>query len=233
MSARYRTIVADPPWQYRNTLEMSDGVARSAMSQYRTLSLAEIQGFLRATPTSTVRCETDDRAIPGTIADSLAPDAHLWLWTTGPFLLDGSAASVARMWGFEPKAIVVWVKGRLDLKSVRMPEEAFVAALPRLVLNLGMGRYVRSCTEFLLFATRGRGYAMVQDKGVPNVIVAPRTQHSAKPDAAFDLIRRVSPGPRLSLFERGLRAGFDVHGDELPTEETHADEICPDVRPVV
>lgn len=208
----YQTIVADPPWQYRNKLDMSDGVNRSAMSHYKTLPLEKVKTFLLDTPGSVIHRETpwiypEDRCL----ADCIADDAHLWLWVTNPFLIDGSGTDVARAWGFEPKALVTWVKGRLTITGSQGP---------KLVLNIGMGRYLRGCTEHMIFAVRGKAAAMVKDHGVPNVFVAPRTKHSAKPKEAFDIVQRTSPGRKLSIFEREPRAGFDVIGDEI--EDTNS-----------
>lgn len=39
-------------------------------------------------------------------------------------------------------------------------------------------------------------------------------KHSAKPDGALDLIERASPGPRVELFARRERLGWDTWGDE-------------------
>ena len=38
--------------------------------------------------------------------------------------------------------------------------------------------------------------------------------HSAKPEAFYDLVESVSPGPRLELFARRNRLGWDTWGDE-------------------
>lgn len=43
---------------------------------------------------------------------------------------------------------------------------------------------------------------------------APRGDHSAKPDLFLDLIERMSPPPRLELFARRQRLGWDTWGDE-------------------
>jgi N6-adenosine-specific RNA methylase IME4 len=42
----------------------------------------------------------------------------------------------------------------------------------------------------------------------------PRGQHSAKPDAFYDLVEAVSPGPYLELFARRARFGWSYWGDE-------------------
>jgi N6-adenosine-specific RNA methylase IME4 len=38
--------------------------------------------------------------------------------------------------------------------------------------------------------------------------------HSAKPEAFLDMVERVSPAPRLELFARTQRLGWDSWGDE-------------------
>jgi N6-adenosine-specific RNA methylase IME4 len=42
----------------------------------------------------------------------------------------------------------------------------------------------------------------------------PRGRHSEKPGAFYDLVERVSPGPRLELFARTQRLGWDTWGNE-------------------
>jgi N6-adenosine-specific RNA methylase IME4 len=42
----------------------------------------------------------------------------------------------------------------------------------------------------------------------------PRGRHSEKPEAFFDLVEEVSPGPYLELFARRARFGWDYWGDE-------------------
>lgn len=193
----YTCIMADPPWLFHNKLDMSDGVDRSAMSQYTTMDLEAVKWFLRGSPKSVIYGKDGHTMLE----DLIAEDAVLLLWAPSSFIVDGAATSVAEAWGFEPKQLITWVKGRLT------PE--------RLVLNVGMGRYTRNCTEHMLLCTKGKCSKLIQDKGVPNVFVASRGQHSAKPLEAYKLAERLLPGPRLSIFDRKLVEGWDAIGDQL------------------
>lgn len=129
------------------------------------------------------------------VADLAADEAHLYLWVTVPRLFGGrndrtiGPIEIVEAWGFEFKTMLTWVK----------PGSG------------GMGWYFRGQTEHVIFATRG-GLGIAPDKREPNVIEAPRSGHSRKPPALFDLVERVSPGPYLELFSREPRLGWDSWG---------------------
>ena len=203
---RYRTILADPAWTYNDLLPLNDvQPLRGAADHYKTMSLEEICAlgsngqFKLGGPNY------------GYEADE---DSFLWLWTTNPHLLDGSAMKVCIAWGFKPKQLVTWVKGRLTLSKSYQPS---------LVLRTGMGHYTRGCTEHMILATRGRPKVYVKDQGVNNVVLqdedtlifAQRGVHSKKPEEAYHLIERVCPGPYLELFARQSRENWTSWGDQL------------------
>jgi N6-adenosine-specific RNA methylase IME4 len=48
-------------------------------------------------------------------------------------------------------------------------------------------------------------------------MVSRKQEHSKKPDLAYDLIERCSPGPYLELFARNPREGWAQWGDEAAT----------------
>jgi N6-adenosine-specific RNA methylase IME4 len=126
------------------------------------------------------------KALP--VADLAAPDAHLWLWVTNAFLRDGFDVMAA--WGFKYLAPVTWVKPS------------------------GLGAYFIHRTEHLLFGYRGKcRFPLGRYK--PTVLFANRGRHSAKPGESYDLIESISPGPRLELFARQHRLGWDVWGNEV------------------
>lgn len=217
MSDRYTCLMADPPYSFHNKLDMNDGVDRSAMSQYRTMDVDGIRWFLKSSPDTVIvggrgsscpAVESDSVTAVGhpsftPLEDRVADDAVLLLWAPSAFIVDGTATSIARSWGFEPKQMIHWIKGRISTSTAQ------------LVLQVGMGRYSRNCSETMLLCTKGKCMKLIQDKGVPNVILAKRGQHSAKPDEAYRWAERLLPGPRLSIFERRRIEGWDVIGDEI------------------
>jgi N6-adenosine-specific RNA methylase IME4 len=185
---RYTTICADCPWSFTDALSMSD-VKRSAQSHYQTMTVPEIKALGERGPLRVAGYHVNY-------------DAFLWLWTTNAHLLDGSAAAVAKAWGFNPRQLVTWVKGRV--------------VQDRFVPQIGLGHLTRGATEQLLLCTRGRSKHLLKNRRTPNVIIAPRGRHSEKPQAAFDMIEQLTPAPYLELFARKHRPGWTCHGNELP-----------------
>jgi N6-adenosine-specific RNA methylase IME4 len=116
-----------------------------------------------------------------------------------PTILGGlEAEDVARAWGFEPKALLTWVKttkaGAVD--------------------RGGMGWYFRGATEHVIFAVRGAAGIPSADR-LPNVFMAPRSGHSRKPGVLFEIAERCSPAPRVELFARERRLGWEAWGNEV------------------
>lgn len=88
---RFRTIYADPPWQFQNrTGKVAPEHKR--LSRYATMTLDDI------------------KALP--VADIADAKSHLYLWVPNALLPDGLA--VMRAWGFEYKTNIVWEKVRHD-----------------------------------------------------------------------------------------------------------------------
>lgn len=118
-------------------------------------------------------------------------DCHLYLWTTGRTW--HHALELVQAWGFRFVQTLVWVKHRQ-----------------------GTGKYFAHKHELVLFAMRGtRDLARA---GVPDVFHGERTKHSVKPDQFYALVKSVSPGPRIELFQRTPREGFDGWGAETRKE---------------
>jgi len=178
---RYRTIVADPPWGYRDKL--GGPHERGAEGHYGTMTMSELFGL----PVGMWACE----------------DSHLYLWTTNAFLEE--AHQLARAWGFTPRTMVTWVKGRLDHG--------------RLIQHIGLGHFFRNSTEHILFCARGK--LDVKQHDIPTAFIAERHAHSEKPAAFYDMVQRMSPGPYLDVFARKQRMGWDSWGDEAYDFQTH------------
>lgn len=128
----------------------------------------------------------------------LEDDALCFLWRVAA--MQEEALAVMRAWGFTPKSEVVWVKQ---------------AKVGGLVLAMGMGRYVRHSHEVCLIGTRNNGLRLVKDHGVRSVIFAPRGEHSAKPDAFYQLVDRLCEGPKVELFARRQWPGWICLGNEM------------------
>lgn len=137
------------------------------------------------------------------LGDWADEQAHLYVWTTNSFMRD--AYPLIDAWGFVPKTIITWVKHRED--------QAW----------LGMGTYYRNATEHAIFCVRGG--LKVARKDCSTYFYAGRGGHSEKPQAFYDMVETMSPGPYLDVFARKQRFGWDVWGNEvycaegLPTPE--------------
>jgi N6-adenosine-specific RNA methylase IME4 len=119
--------------------------------------------------------ELDDiKALP--VGDLAADDCILFLWAIGPML--PHALQVIEAWGFTYKTIAfTWVKTTLDGSRPRH----------------GQGYWTRANAELCLLATRGSPTRINAD--VPQIIEAPRREHSRKPDEAAARIERLVGGP--------------------------------------
>jgi N6-adenosine-specific RNA methylase IME4 len=165
---RYRTIVADPPWEVAaGPRSLHDPGERTRSLTYRTMSVAALVAL----------------KVPA------ANDAHLYLWTINRYVED--AYTVARAWGFKPSTLLVWVKH------------------PK---GRGLGGTFATATEYVLFARRGSLAAT--ERVDRNWWLWGRGAHSAKPEAFLDMVERVSPAPRIEMFARRQRLGWDTWGDE-------------------
>lgn len=86
--------------------------------------------------------------------------------------------------------------------------------LPTLKTTFGMGHYLRHVGEWCMFGARGKSTSPV--KNIPGVIFAPRMDHSEKPAILHEIAELISPAPRLEMFARDARAGWDTWGNQAP-----------------
>jgi N6-adenosine-specific RNA methylase IME4 len=175
---KYRTIVADPPWVIPKKIKAGGRRARDTEVPYEMMTLDEI------------------KLLP--VSDEAADDGcHLYLWATREVFREGIAADVARSWGFEPCAEIIW-----GLPNPGMGDAPFV-----------------NDHEPVLVARRGNlpFTSAIWGVGVHfwrQLYVNGGKVHSAKPEGFMDLVESMSPGPRLEMFSRRARLGWDTWGDQ-------------------
>jgi len=85
---------------------------------------------------------------------------------------------------------------------------------------IGQGSYSRANPEFVLLGMRGKGVPRL-DAGVRSEVLAPRGEHSQKPDKVIQSIDRLV-GPdvtKIELFARRKYPGWAVWGNEVQSDE--------------
>ena len=118
-------------------------------------------------------------------------NCELYLWTTQKYL--PISFEVLNSWGFKYCQTLTWCK------------------TPR---GTGQGGVYCPTNEFLILGRRGK---------MPNItridstwwLTKRQRRHSAKPEFFQDMIETVSEGPRLEMFARRERKGWDVFGNEV------------------
>ncbi len=134
---------------------------------------------------------TLDRIKAMPIQDLAADNSHCWLWVTNATLRHGF--DVLEGWGFTPRSVFTWIK-----------------------LRMGLGHYLRNCTEHILLGSRGN--APVRCRNQINFGVFPVQDHSHKPEEIHKIIERVSPPDYLELFARRRTPGWDVWSNEIDSD---------------
>lgn len=112
------------------------------------------------------------------------------MWTTHKFL--PMSLRLLEAWDFRYVLTMVWHK-------------------PGGFQPIGLPQY--NC-EFCVYARRGSPM-FVDTKQFPTCFEAPRREHSRKPDEFYETIARVTAGPRIDVFSREARDGFEQFGNEV------------------
>lgn len=130
------------------------------------------------------------KALP--VGELAAENCDLYLWTTGRYL--PHSFGVFEAWGFKYCQTLTWGKK------------------PK---GTGQGGLFCPTTEFLILGRKGkmpigktRQDSTWWEKKRP-------MKHSQKPEFFQDMIEEVSNGPRIELFARRERPGWDVWGNEV------------------
>jgi N6-adenosine-specific RNA methylase IME4 len=131
---------------------------------------------------------SEDELLAFPLPDLAADNCHLYLWTTHKHL--PLAMRLAGVWGFNYECLLTWRK------------------------NVGFTPFswMRS-TEHVLFCRKGS--LPLLRVGMRLDFEAKVREHSRKPDEFYDLVKEASPGPRIDVFSREKREGFDQWGNEI------------------
>ena len=127
---------------------------------------------------------------------NLAAQAHLYIWCLTQHVDWGY--EVCRAWGGQPITLLTW----------RKP-------------GLGVGRF-RCNTEHVLVGRVGDRIGNPFGQGGRHTQATagtffewPRGRHSEKPDEFFALVEQLSPAPRLEMYARAPRDGWNVWGNQV------------------
>lgn len=191
----FSVICADPPWRFSNFSEK--GEAKNPSQHYDCQDIDWI------------------RSLP--VAALAAENCALFMWVTWPLMPVWN--SVIEAWGFKYAGLAwEWIK-----YNETTGKYAF-----------GPGYGTRKNLEPCILATRGNpslrvplSFFGVQGEGASShsvrdfIIAMPgdsiragRREHSRKPDEAMARIEQLFDGPRIELFSRSSRPGWQAWGQE-------------------
>jgi N6-adenosine-specific RNA methylase IME4 len=189
---KYKTILADPPWSFGNK-NTGGSMKSGSANKYQTLCVHDICNI-----------EITIGDTKSTVKQLADKNAVLFLWI--PTALSTHAEEVINAWGFKFKTKLYWYKPYCK---------------PKKRGKLGMGFYFRNQIEECWIATRGKIKPFKSSD--QNVIIEYPNKHSQKPEKFFELVEPVITkhelNPKIELFARNARAGWDGWGFEYPHQK--------------
>ena len=153
---------------------------------------------------------TDDEILNMPMSAIANADSYLLLWVTNNHQALGFRC--LDRWGFTHRSTFTWEKITKDGNP-----------------HAGLGHYGRNCTEHFLVATKGNPGSFTHHglANIINIIRAPRTKHSQKPEQFWHIADRLaeklenceklgklSTPSRIELFSRTPRPNWDCWGAE-------------------
>lgn len=192
---RFKTIMADPPWPYETPGKgpLAAGTPSNPEAWRGELTGS---GLAHRYPPMPM-----DEICALRVADVAEDSAHLYLWVTNAFLVDGSGGRVALAWGFRPITVITWAK----VKKGRPEDDPEP--------SMKTGYYYRGATEHCIFAVRGAAVRLAATESTAFLHPRP-SRHSEKPATFYDRVERCSPGPYAELFARENRPGWSAWGND-------------------
>ena len=185
---KYKAIYCDPPWSYFNKKNHDSSMGGTP---YKQIPLEELKNL----PIQQ-------------IADK---DSILFMCATLPKLPE--ALETIKSWGFSYTTCpFVWVK--LNPKgSLEVDKEN-----NRTILNggiySGLGHWTCGNAELVLMGKKGAPKRI--NKSIKQIIIAPRTQHSRKPDEIRQrIVQLMGDVPRIELFATEIVEGWDSIGGAI------------------
>jgi site-specific DNA-methyltransferase (adenine-specific) len=197
----YNIIYLDPPWKYNSRANHKTRFRGGAEGHYPLMTMAEIADL--------------------PIKRLAARDCAVLMWCTYPYL--DKQIKLFEHWGFRYRTqFLNWIK--LNPKGYDLPKDdpnyvpgkQYVLYSDGLFHSIffGVGYYAKSNPEVCLLGMRGQ-LPTISD-AVSSVILAPRREHSRKPDEAYSRIEQVfGDVPRIELFARQSAPGWVAAGNGI------------------
>lgn len=183
----YGAILIDPPWAFRTYGGDNATPHRSAEDHYKTMDFDAL------------------KAMP--VGDLAAKNCALFMWVVGSHI--DQALELGQAWGFKMTTdAFYWMKERMFDAGRQMDFIDDDCAEPVISMGYWTRKQVEPCFLFK------KGSPPRLSKGVRQVIVEPRREHSRKPDAINHRIEQLVAGPYLEIFGRTNRPGWDIWGNE-------------------
>lgn len=185
---KFGVISIDIPWHFQTRAPVSDPNAdRSPQKHYPTMDLEHAE------------------RLP--IRDLALPDAHVFMWITGPLIAKGVHNRLFSAWGVHSSSTAfVWVKTTRNFDIGKL----MTTPLFENDLHMSTGYTTRQNAEFVMLGRIGQPKRARAD--IRQIIFAPVAEHSRKPDEFFRRARHYAYGPYLDMFAGGERDHWTSFG---------------------